>query len=161
MIITPAYSFTRPGDTTQYTAGDLVANSTTAGSVVPLSWSMKRLGGSGFLRGARFYKSSTTATAATFTLYLFNATPGTPTNGDNGAFGLATVASMIGTVACDLSSGAIAGTAGLFKRTGALDLGIDFSSPNGTIYGLLIAGGNYAPAASETFTITLELDSNR
>lgn len=38
MIFTPFYTFTRPADTTQYAAGDLIANSATAASVVPLSW---------------------------------------------------------------------------------------------------------------------------
>ena len=33
-------SFTRPGDTTPYASGDLVANSTTAGSVVPLTFTI-------------------------------------------------------------------------------------------------------------------------
>ncbi len=163
MIITPSYTFQRATGTTQYGANELVANSATAGSVVPLSWSMKRLGGSGLIRGVRFYKSATTSTAAVFNLFLFNASPGTPTNGDNGTFGVATVANLFAVVTCDMSTGAFAGTAGLFKRTGSVDTSIDFSNVNSTIYGLLSTGtgGTYTPADSETFTITLEIDSNR
>ena len=37
-------SFTRPANTTQYTAADLVANNATAGSVVPLTFNTGRGG---------------------------------------------------------------------------------------------------------------------
>jgi hypothetical protein len=163
MIITPFYSFTRPADTTQYAALDLVANSATAADVVPLSWSMKRLGGSGLLRGVRFYKSAASATAAVFNLHLYSATPGVPTNGDNGAFGIISAANNIGLVTVDMTTGGSAGTAGLFKRVGGVDICIDFANVNGVVFGLLTTGtaGTYTPADAETFRITLELDSNR
>jgi hypothetical protein len=37
LINTVSATFTRPSDTTAYASGDLVANSTTAGSVTPLT----------------------------------------------------------------------------------------------------------------------------
>ncbi len=122
MIITPYYSFTRPADTSSYTSGDLVANSTTAASVVPLSWSIQGTGGSGIIRAVRFFKSSTTATAASFRVHLFVAAPPTPANGDNGAYGISTVTDHLDTVAVDLSSGAFAGTGLPWHTMGLGDL---------------------------------------
>lgn len=159
MIITPFYSFTRPADTTSYTSGDLVANSTTAASVVPLSWSIQGTGGSGIIRAVRLFKSSTTATAASFRVHLFLDTPGTPTNGDNGAYGVATVTSHLDTVAVDLSSGAFAGTAGLNKRSAAVAIGFRFPTATSKLYGLIDVQGAYAPANAETFRVTLEIEA--
>ena len=55
-------TFTRPTDTTAYTSGDLVGNSTTAGSVVPLSFTFpaKRIK----LYGAKITKSAAAITNA-------------------------------------------------------------------------------------------------
>src|SRR6185437_974597 len=79
-------NFTRPADTTAYATGDLVANSTTAGSVTPLSFTAPRYAtGSGQVRRARLKKSTNTTTNATFRLHLYATSP-TPTNGDNGAW---------------------------------------------------------------------------
>ena len=64
MIITPTDSFTRPANTTQYAANDLVANSTTAGSVVPLSFPTNQIRLQGIIRRVRLYKSAASATAA-------------------------------------------------------------------------------------------------
>ena len=38
LIMSPGASFTRPNNGTAYTSGQLVANSTTAGSIIPLSF---------------------------------------------------------------------------------------------------------------------------
>jgi len=157
MIITPFSSFSRPANTTQYTANDLVADNATAGSVTPLTFSLYRLGGSGIIRRARLHKTTTTATVATFTLHLFSAAP-TVTNGDNGAFAISSVASLLGSIAIDMSSGAVAGTGSLKQFSAATAIGVDFGSLDSTIYGLLVATGAYAPGSGETFTATLEVE---
>lgn len=159
MLITPSYSFTRPADTTQYGAGDLVANSTTAASVVPMSFSLKRLGGTGVIRGIRLYKSAASATAAIFNVHLFSADPGVPTNGDNGAFAIASAVNYLAEVAIDMTAGS-PGTAYLFKRSSDLNIGVDFADIGGVIYGLLEAGtsGTYTPASAEVFKVALEIE---
>lgn len=160
MIITPSYSFSRPSGTTEYTAADLVANDATAANVVPLSWSLVRLSGNGLIRGARFYKSSVTATAAKFALHLFAASPGTPSNGDNGAFGITTAANYIDEIAVDMSTGGSPGTAYLFKRVGGLAIGVDCGGGDRIIYGLLEVTDAYAPASAEVFKVVLEIERN-
>lgn len=78
MIITsPSYAFTRPANTTPYSSGNLVANSTTAGSVVPLSWV---LGQSNInypftIKRVIIQKSGTSVTNFNFNLHLFTAAP--------------------------------------------------------------------------------------
>lgn len=155
MFLTPSASFTRPSNTTAYTANDLVANNTTAGSVTPMSFNLGAIKGSGAIYRARLHKTTTTATAATFKLYLFSASP-TVTNGDNGAFAISSAASLVGTITIDLSSGAVAGTASLMGFSAATAIHVDTSNSNFALYGLLEATGAYAPGSAEVFTVTLE-----
>jgi hypothetical protein len=84
---TASANFTRPADTTTYAQGDLVANSTTAGSVTPLALTAARVsGGGGVIRKFRLIKSTASLTNAQFRVHLFNALP-TVANGDNAAWG--------------------------------------------------------------------------
>jgi hypothetical protein len=159
MIYTAQYSFTRPANTTQYSANDLVANNATAASVVPMSFGINRLGRAGIIRGVRLYKSDKTATSASFKVHLFTADPGTPTNGDNGAFGVASAENYLDAVSVDLSSSGLAGgTTGIMKRSAATAIPFEAPALNNKLYGLLEAIGTYTPASGETFTVTLEIE---
>ena len=158
-LFTPQYSFTRPADTTQYAANDLVANSTTAGSVVPISFGINAIGRAGIIRAARLYKSNKSVTAASFKLHLFSGDPGTPSNGDNGAYGVASAANYLDAIAIDLSSGGlVGGTTGAMKRSAAVAIGFAFPTLTSKLYGLLEVLGTYTPASAETFTATLEIE---
>jgi hypothetical protein len=128
--LAPASSFQRPGDTTQYAGNDLVANSTTAGQVVPLRWSMEQIRGRGRLFGVRLYKSTAAVTAAKFNVHVFLQSP-TPTNGDNGAYAVSTAKFWLATIACDLSTGA--------EVTGA-DLANYFALTNPVMFDLMAEG---------------------
>lgn len=159
MIYTPQYTFQRASGTTQYAANDILANHATAASVVPLSWGINRSGRVGIIRAARLYKSDKSVTAASFKLYLFTADPGTPTNGDNGAFGVASAANYLDQIAIDLSSGGLAGgTTGVGKRSAAVAIAYEFPALNSKLYGLIEVLGTYTPVSQETFTATLEIE---
>lgn len=149
-----ATTFTRPSDTTAYTSGDLIANSTTAGSVTPMTFNT----GS---RGLKLWRvalarSATSVTNASFRLHLYKDLP-TVANGDNGAF-----------------SGIVAGYLGFVDIDGTAPAFTDSARAHGTpttnsnqsqmyivpdvdnlIYGLLEARGAYTPASGETFTVSL------
>lgn len=78
---TAVSTFTRPADTTAYTGfsgttfGDLIANSTTAANVLPLTFDLARgKGRTGLITGARFLTDSVSAIAAV-RLHLLNAPP--------------------------------------------------------------------------------------
>ena len=170
MIITPYASFTRPADTTAYAQGDLVANSTTAGSVVPLRFGVAKMGrGSGVIAHARFFKDHQTVTNAKFNLHLFTQSP-TVTNGDNGVFAVSTATYYLGKIVIDMTSGAFVTTTDAMKR-GPFVATFDSSShpnvlafdltqdeTNGRlIYGLVEADAAYTPQSGETFKLWLEV----
>ncbi len=85
LVETTKASFTRPTDTTPYTANDLIANNTSAGSVTPLSFTGATVtgqGGSGQICKLIGFRSD--VTAATLR-YHFVKTSHAVTNGDNAA----------------------------------------------------------------------------
>jgi hypothetical protein len=160
MFSAPVYSFTRPADT----------NSTTVGSVVPMTWGVDRHGGRGKIVGGRIFKSAATTTAAKFNVHLFARAP-TPTNGDNGSYAVATVAYWIGTLQFDMTTAAeLAAGVDLAQTVTLTSPGITFDTnthgaaagttqgPPMAIYGLMEANGGYAPASGETFKVTLHIE---
>ena len=144
-------SFTRPGDTTAYAAGDLVANSTTAGSVSPMSWQCQGPYRSWLIQRVSLRKSTTTTTNASFRLHLFSASP-TVTNGDNGAlagnWSDSVVQTYIGTVSLTATDG---GFVGMVPEDGYQPI------TDSIVYGLLSATAAYAPGNAEVFKVTLGL----
>jgi hypothetical protein len=158
-IYTPSAQFNRATGTTQYAQGELVANSATAASVLPLKFGLNSIGRAGIIRGARLYKSDKSVTTASFIINLFTADPGVPTNGDNGAFGVASAIAYLDKIAIDLSSGGLAGgTTGVSKRSAAVAIPYCFPNINANLFALLSVDSAYTPADSETFRITLEIE---
>jgi len=157
-----ATTMTRPADTTAYASGDLVANSTTAGSVTGMVFpNAVRLD----LECARFErirlrKSSATLTNASFRVYLFTALP-TLSVGDNGAFNASSVLAvddmdkLIGwfDVTMDRSGAAGARGSGTPNSGPALTCKPTASQ---TLYGLIEATAAYTPTSGETFNAVLE-----
>lgn len=80
-IPTITASFSRPADNTAYASGDAIANSTTAASVVPLTFTLPNRR-AGFIRGARAVVTPASAslviTALDFDLLLFRPTTSIP-----------------------------------------------------------------------------------
>lgn len=155
-------SFTRPADTTAYAAGDLVANSTTAGSVIPLSFAnaVRMAGDCVRIERVRIEKSGTSLTNASFRLHLFESSP-TPTVGDNGVFNNAGA----------LASNNILNHAGTFPVTmvwsasdGAMGIGVPTTGSGATasptsgtsLFGLLEVTEAYTPVSGEVFYVVLE-----
>lgn len=146
----PSASVTRPADTTAYASGDLVANSTTAGSVVPLAFygATRGPGLGAQIRRARVGKSGTSVTNATFRLHLFTASP-TVGSGDNAAISISTgAANYLGQI--DVTVGQAFGDGAAGQAT------TEINFATSTLYGLLEARGAYTPASAEVFTVTLE-----
>jgi hypothetical protein len=147
---------TRPADTNVYASGDLVANSTTAGSVTPFSFTnaVRVAAGAGEIQAVRLYKSGTSLTNANFRVHFYIATV-VPSNGDNGVW-LTPMANYVGSfdVTCDKAftdgaEGAGLPTVGMVRR---------FQLASGTtLYALLEARGTYTPTSGETFTIRAEI----
>lgn len=149
-------TFTRPADTTAYASGDLVANSTTAGSVVPLTFSLGNSFAQGQLRltRARIYKNGTTPTNANFRLHLYESSP-VPANGDNGAWSTSKAANWLGNIDVTSMLAFTDGCAGTGSAAAGSEMLLRLSAGK-TIYGLLEAKAAYTPASGEIFTVVLE-----
>jgi hypothetical protein len=154
MLRKVSQSFTRPADTNAYQDADLVANSTTAGSVTPMQF--QGFSGGWRIVNARVSKTDETDVAnATFTLHIYGSSP-TPANGDNGALST-NLADKLGSIAF--------GTMTAFTDEGAALINVGATAlPEGiygtsqVFYALLEAKGAYAPASEEVFTVTLYLE---
>lgn len=149
-------NFNRPNDTTAYASGDLVANSTTAGSVVPLSLTIDRLSGKGgMVRRAKLMTSNTSLTNASFRLHVYSASP-TPSNGDNGAWLTDHSANYLGAIDVTVDKAFTDGAVGV----GVPNAGSEINDVADTVYVLIEARAAYTPTANETFTVELEVLQN-
>lgn len=141
-------TFVRPGDTTQYTAGDLVANSTIAGSVEPLSFNTPH-NQSCLIRAVSLYHSDQDATASTFRVWFLSVSP-TLTNGDNGALAGINAATVLGTV--EITADENCGdTFGASEPAPIL--------VSGPFYAVVEATGTYTPGDAETFGVGVILEA--
>jgi hypothetical protein len=153
-------SFIRPADTNAYTAGDLVANSTTAGSVTPLSFAsvVRTAAGAASVVKCRMSKTGTGVTGASFRLHLFSASP-TVTNGDNGAFLSTQAATYLGAFDFSVSNMKVFSDGVACNGVTQTGYPVTVDLPSGsTVYGLVEALAGYNPASGETFTFTLEVE---
>ena len=145
-----ATAFTRPADTTAYTSGDLVANSTTAASVVPLKFTVNT--GTRIQR-AGIVLSDATNTNASFRLHLYSSSPTCATNhGDNASWST-TASGYIGSIDVDCTTRAF--TDFVTGVGNSISGGVPLEVGSGVIYGLLEARAAYTPTSAETFTVTL------
>jgi len=160
-IVTPSNSFTRPANTTAYASGQLVANSVTAGSVVPLSWTAARVsGGNFYIRRVRMTLSSKSVTLTSFRIHFYTVTP-TIANGDGAAWST-TLANYV----CKMDVPVASWEAGT-------DVSIGFGLPTSgdgnecnvvastqTLFALVEARAAYVPASGETVTVIPEIHQN-
>jgi len=152
-------SFSRPADTTAYASGDLVANVTVAGSVVPLSFKVGRINaGTGRITRARLRKNGVSIASASFRLHLYKVSP-TASNGDNGAW-LTTESTYLGALDITMDRVFADGAKGFGVPLVGAFIAFDCAAGSQLIYGLIEARGAYAPVSGETFTATLEVDAD-
>lgn len=146
---------TRPANTTVYASGQLVANSTTAGSVVPISFAgvVTAAGEVGRIYRVRIKTSSTSVTLAQFRVHFYNATV-VPVNGDGAAWSTP-VGSYIG--ACDVTVDRAFSDGAEGAGVPLIGTSMHYKIPSGTtLYALLEARAAYVPTSAGTFTLILE-----
>lgn len=154
-IIEVTSTFTRPADTTAYTANDLVANSTTANLVTPMIFSL------GYGQAIKIFQAkvkfnSGTNTNGKFLIHLYGASP-TVTNGDNGAW-LSTESNYCGNIAVDCTGQTFSDNSkgiGTYINTSAEVPLMIQGDNNWKVYGLLMATAAYTPTSAEQFTVYL------
>jgi len=148
--------FTRPADVNAYASGDLIANSTTAGSVAAMTFADTQTvaGASGAIRRCRLVKSGTVVTNASFRLHLYQTLP-TVSNGDNGVWLTDQAAGYCGSFDITVDKAFSDGAQGI----GVINQGaeINYHQNSGVLYGLLEARAAYTPISGETFTARIEV----
>lgn len=162
-------TLTRPNNTTAYAQNDLIADNVTAGSVIVPSFTLPVTDARvlEITRGRLITNLTTGFTTFSGHIELFSAAP-TFTNGDNGAFAIATgAASWVGHMTTDIvgayhqyGDGA---TVAVLNGAAAAD---DYSrdpiliplSPGGAIYWAMreTDATGFTPIANQTFTLKLD-----
>jgi hypothetical protein len=158
MLRAISQTLTRPADTTAYASGDLVANSTTAGSVAPLQFDLipGAGGGGAHIKRARIVKTGVGVTNAAFRVHLYGASPVPVTNGDNGAWAgkkagyMGSIDVTVDKVFTDGAGGVSSGDAGIVAT---------LARGANRVFALLEARGAYTPTSAEQYTLTLEVDA--
>lgn len=151
----PTSTLTRPANTAAYSAGDLVASSTTAGSIVVPSFPVLNYDGSAIISRIRLSTNATTGWGTNVTVNLWKSAP-TYTYGDNGPYTVATGGSAhLATYACALTQYADAAAGECEIDVGSF-LTVSFERGQ-TIYWDLTATDGATPISGQTFTITAEM----
>jgi hypothetical protein len=149
-------TLTRPNDTTAYAAGDQVADSTSAPTILTFSNCGRTSGGSGVIVGATLIDHSNQATAPDLELWIFNTTA-TPNN-DNAAFAPSdnTADTCIGVIHFTASYAGDSATSGN-KFYDAGPFSIPYVCTTTDLYGMLVVRNAYTPTAQEVWKVALRL----
>lgn len=148
---------TRPADTTTYTAGDVVNESTSAGTVWTFANMARSAGLGGVIQSAVLISgASPPSLKGEFELYLFDTSP--TTQNDNAAWALtdADAKKAIAMIPFSAANYRIQGasTNGAYYLNA---LGVTYVCATGatSLYGILVARNAYVPGNAEEFTIRL------
>lgn len=164
LIIPAAAQFTRPANTTAYAVGNAVANSTTAGSVTALSFTIADVNNApAIISRARLYTSDTGVVTpqAAFRLLLFAASSVTVAHGDGASFSTSGVASFIGSLTGSMVHAFTDGTmAFLTSEDGPYIITTPVASGT-TIIGFLQALTAFTPQSASTWNCSLEVERGR
>lgn len=149
--------FTRPSDTTQYTAGDAVSDNTTAAtSATFVLKSMAPSNGmGGIINYVGLHKTDQDQTGADFDIYFFDTQPVNTGYEDNAAIAItdAEWAKCIGFVSLTASSDAVSVQNGDLYGKSIPDLPYECAGGDSQLYVVVVARGTYTPASAEVFTL--------
>lgn len=158
-----ASAYTRPANTTAYTAGDAVSNNGTAGSVTAISFTLADSNDAPFrIKRARCDSTDTGVAGKSLRLYLFNSDPTASSGvggGDNAAWSQKK-AGMIGVLEGYFRTFSDGSFAEFLPVAG--DIYATPVSGAQTLYGLVQTIDAWTPSAnSTTFTFTIEAEQGR
>lgn len=158
-------NFSTPNSNVTYASGQLVANSATAGLVVPMALPIARmLGGTGRIIKGRLTKSLTGVSNAIFRAHLYKDIPASIVNGDGGTWLTSDALTYLGSMTFDYTSTNSRVFTDGAKASVAPDVGADIifdtEVTSNNIYALLEARSAYVRAVAETFTLALECQRN-
>ena len=158
VLVFPEASFTRPADTTQYTANDVVSNSTATTELLVFRDCVRFAGGTGQLLSGLMFATTDAATNPNFDLMLFDR-PTITLAADNAASTVtdAEIRFFTAAITFDGTNASNVATVGANLIIGASAIAQGFRCADGSrdLYGLVIDRGGYTPASAEQFRFRL------
>lgn len=152
-------TFTRPADTTQYTAGDAVSDNATTPTAATfmLTGLSTQTDSGGVIRAVTLHKSDQDLTGASFRLYFFDTQPAAAGYEDNAAIAItdAEFKRCIGFVDLVTSTDIISCVTGDIGCKSNLSLSYQYAAGNSPLYVVIVATGTYTPASEEVITLTV------
>lgn len=152
---------TRPADTTAYTAGDVVSNSTTATTPISLSSAARVAGGNGYIVRAALTTNKKSITPR-FRVHLFNAAP--TVAADNAAYSelYADAGKRLGFIDLPAMTTATDSTNSDMSRAfnDSARLPIVAAASSADLYAVLETLDAFTPASGQKFTLTIFIDGN-
>lgn len=162
-VVSRAANFSRPNDTSTYTAGDVLADSTTATSASVLVFRnvVNKAGASGCIQGGMIsITANVAALQPDLQMYLYSVAP--VMQADNAAYAATNdqIRTLVAVIAFPVGSMVVTNTG-----TGASGnivcnpqgLVIPFTSADANLYGHLVVRNAYVPVASTNFYIRLDV----
>ena len=155
-------TLTRPNDTVPYALRDVIASSTTAGSVVPLRFDNlgNTFAGNGYITKGRIWVDGA-AFATPLRLHLFTDVP--PAIADNEPFALtfALSSTHIGFIDFPVAIVGSTGSNAVLFELNDLRFAIYSKDNNGgnPIYGILTTQSTFTPTANQRFSVELTCDA--
>lgn len=150
--------FTRPADTTQYTATDVVSNGTT--SLLVFKDCVRAIGGTGILYSGLMFASTDAATNPNFDLLLFS-TKALTLAADNATSTVtdAQARTCVAAITFNGTDSTAVATVGANLIIKATNIGQAFKCATNSrdLYGLVIDRGGYTPASAEAFHFALAI----
>jgi hypothetical protein len=149
-----AAQFTRPNNTTPYTVGNLVGNSTTGASVTPITLPLARVNDSSFtIHGIRLKCSDQAALNAVIRVHLYKSSP-TISSGDGVAM-LTTESDWIGSLDVTLNQAFADAVKGILTAGDGADFLCIPATGTQNIFAVLQTQTAFQPAAQSVWTLTV------
>ena len=144
------------GDTTQYSAGDVIGDSLTVANLQRFNNIVRQPGAGGIIQSAILVDSVAAATKPDSELYLFDQPITTQVDNAVWAPTDTDMLSCIGVIPFPVGAFKTCGANGIIAVTG---IGLAFSckSPDTNLYGILVARNAYTPASVEVFEMRLQV----
>jgi hypothetical protein len=154
-------TLTRPADTTAYTSGDSVANSTSAPTPIEFTGLGRSGVFTGTLYGVEMDDQNNAGTPGEFELWLFSSSPTIANDNAAAAISWAASATLVAVVPLYASYlvNAGSGNAGVRRYESAAPIGRLYATDaNGSLWGALVARSSYTPLSAEIFRITVRAE---
>lgn len=149
--------FTRPTDTTPYTAADAVSDDTTTATIntFTLKGVASRINGGGEIQSLVFHKTTQNLVNADFDVYVFDTAPLGTVFEDNAAHALtdANLQALVGFVELRAANDAVAMITGDVYHVTNLNWAYECKGGTTNLYVVVIARAAYTPGNAEVFTL--------